>query len=164
MSSRSSGRGRTRVAKLSAEQEQELKEAFELFDAEGTGSIDYHELKVALRALGFTVSKKEVIKVASEYDVEDKGRIMLEDFLHIVAKKKSERSPEEEVAKAFELFDEQGKGKISLRDLRKISRELGESLTEHELQAMIDEFDKDLDGEISREEFNAIMTQYGSAP
>lgn len=37
-------------------------------------------------------------------------------------------------------------GKISLKNLKKISRELGESLSDEELQAMIDEFDKDQDG------------------
>ncbi|GBG28222.1 Calmodulin [Hondaea fermentalgiana] len=149
-----------RAVKLTEDQRRELQEAFALFDVEGTGTIDYHELKVALRALGFTITKKQVIAIASEYDVQDTGRVALEDFMHIVARKKAERTPEEEVSKAFELFDEQGKGKISLRDLRKISRELGENLSEHELQAMIDEFDHDLDGEINREEFNIIMSQH----
>jgi centrin-3 len=45
--------------------------------------------------------------------------------------------------RAFRLFDEENKGKISLRNLKKIARELGENLTEEELQAMIEEFDKD---------------------
>jgi centrin-3 len=45
--------------------------------------------------------------------------------------------------RAFKLFDEENKGKISLRNLKKIARELGENLTEEELQAMIEEFDKD---------------------
>ncbi len=31
---------------LSEDQKQELREAFELFDADKTGSIDLHELKV----------------------------------------------------------------------------------------------------------------------
>ena len=39
-------------AKLSDEQVAELREAFDLFDTEHVGSIDYHELKVAIRALG----------------------------------------------------------------------------------------------------------------
>ena len=37
---------------LSEEQKQELKEAFDLFDGDGSGTIDAKELKVALRALG----------------------------------------------------------------------------------------------------------------
>lgn len=31
---------------LSEDQKQEIKEAFELFDTEKAGSLDYHELKV----------------------------------------------------------------------------------------------------------------------
>jgi Ca2+-binding EF-hand superfamily protein len=48
---------------LTEDQKQELKEAFELFDANKTGSIDLHELKVLMRALGFDVKKPEIIKM-----------------------------------------------------------------------------------------------------
>ena len=58
---------------------------------------------------------------------------------------------------AFALFDEDGKGRICLRDLRKVSAELGETLCDEELQAMIDEFDDDHDGQISYDEFVTIM-------
>ncbi len=36
---------------LSEDQKQEIKEAFELFDTERCGSLDYHELKVRRRGL-----------------------------------------------------------------------------------------------------------------
>ena len=38
---------------LSEKQKKDIKEAFDLFDADGSGVIDIKELKVALRALGF---------------------------------------------------------------------------------------------------------------
>ncbi|CAD6584455.1 MAG: Calcium-binding component of the spindle pole body (SPB) half-bridge, partial [Tremellales sp. Tagirdzhanova-0007] len=44
---------------LSDDQRQEIKEAFELFDTDKDGAIDYHELKVAMRALGFEMKKAE---------------------------------------------------------------------------------------------------------
>ncbi len=53
----------------------ELKEAFELFDSEKSGSIDYNELWVTLKALGFEDSKKEVLRLMRDYDVEDSGKI-----------------------------------------------------------------------------------------
>lgn len=53
-------------------------------------------------------------------------------------KKYAEKDPIEETLKAFRLFDEENKGKISVQDLKRVSRELGESLKEDELLAMID--------------------------
>jgi len=43
--------------------------------------------------------------------------------------------------------------------MRRIARELGENLSEEELQAMIDEFDRDNDGEINEDEFLYIMRE-----
>ena len=48
-------------------------------------------------------------------------------------------------------------GKISFRNLKRVAKELGENMTDEELQEMIDEADRDGDGEISEDEFLRIM-------
>jgi len=150
---------KTTKQELTEEQRQEIKEAFDLFDTEKIGSIDYHELKVTMRALGFDVKKPEVLSLMREYDRENTGRIEFGDFYEIMSRKFRERDPTEEILKAFRLFDDDKDGKINLKNLRRVAKELGENLSDDELQAMIDEFDKDQDGCINEEEFLAIMKQ-----
>jgi centrin-1 len=84
-----------------------------------------------------------------------------------------EKDTKEEVLKAFALFDDDNTGKISFKNLKRVAKELGENLTDEELrvrgtlatidpltprvQEMIDEADRDGDGEINQEEFMRIM-------
>jgi centrin-3 len=70
---------------LSDEQKQEIKEAFELFDTDKDGCVDYHELKVAMRALGFDLKKAEVLKILRDHDKTGHGLMDFEDFAKISA-------------------------------------------------------------------------------
>jgi centrin-3 len=70
---------------LSDEQKQEIKEAFELFDTDKDGCVDYHELKVAMRALGFDLKKAEVLKLLRDHDKTGHGLMDFEDFAKISA-------------------------------------------------------------------------------
>lgn len=51
---------------LTEKQKKDIKEAFDLFDADGSGVIDIKQLKVALRALGFEPKKDELKKLISD--------------------------------------------------------------------------------------------------
>ena len=139
----------------------ELQEAFNLFDADKSGTIDYRELKTAMRALGFASKKQEVLRIMQEYDKDESGKIEFEEFKLIMLEKYQAQNPEEELEKAFSLFDGDGSGKISFRDLRKLAKELGETLQDDDLQGMIDEFDRDGDGEIDFNEFKQVRSPGG---
>jgi len=145
--------------KLTDEQKQEIKEAFDLFDTDGLGKIDAKELKVAMRALGFETTKEEIRKIILDMDREGNGTIEYQDFLDLMTIKMQERDPVEEMRKAFRLFIDDDSNKISLKHLRRVAKDLGENMTDEELQEMIDEADRDGDGEISEEDFIRIMTK-----
>ncbi|KAM0801431.1 hypothetical protein BDR22DRAFT_796310, partial [Usnea florida] len=172
---------------LTEEQREEIKEAFNLFDLDKDNKIDYHELKVAMKALGFDIPKPEILSILQTHGQPSQAqssnppltnnpnpnnqqqqhqynnytppsRLLLPfpQFQTVMAQKILARDPREEILRAFELFDEGGKGRINLSDLRRVARELGEGLEEEELAAMIEEFDLDGDGAIDREEFLGI--------
>lgn len=118
---------------ITDEQRQEIKEAFDLFDTDGTGRIDAKELKVALRALGFEPKREELRAMLLEIDKTGSGTVEYQDFLDLMSYKMSERDPVEEMRKAFRLFLDDDSDKISLRHLKRVAKELGEAMTEEEL-------------------------------
>merc|ERR1719199_2221819 len=142
---------------LTEEQKQEIKEAFDLFDTDGSHTIDAKELKVAMRALGFEPKKEEIKRMMSEADRNDSGVIEFPEFLDLMTQKMADRDPREEMLKAFRLFDDDETGKISFKNLKRVAKELGENMTDDEIQEMIEEADRDNDGEIGEEEFIRIM-------
>ncbi len=127
--------------------------------------------------------------MVADLDVDGTGMIGYDDFLALMSAKMAERDPREEIIKAFRLFDDDETGKISFKNLKRVAKELGESITgrqvlvslggcesvgvkvvlwdfrvnplslpscpcsDEELQEMIDEADRDGDGEVSEEEF-----------
>jgi Ca2+-binding EF-hand superfamily protein len=76
---------------LSETQKKEIKEAFDLFDTSGSGTIEAKELKVALRALGFEPSKDELKNLIGNFDKDNSGRIDFHEFLDIMITKMSEK-------------------------------------------------------------------------
>lgn len=142
---------------LTEEQKADIKEAFDIFDTEGKGYIDIKELKVAIRALGFEPKKEEIKKMAAEIDKDGTSKLSFDDFLTLMTAKMAEKDTKEEILKAFRLFDDDQTGTISFKNLKRVAKELGENLTDDELQEMIDEADRDGDGEVNQEEFLRIM-------
>nr|XP_058150213.1 centrin-2-like [Dasypus novemcinctus] len=132
---------------LTEEQKQGIWEAFDLFDAGGTGTIDIKEMKVAMRALGFEPKKEEIKKTICKIDKKGAGKMNFSDFLAVMTQKMSEKNNKEDILKAFKLFNDNEAGKIFFENLKHIAKELGENITNVELQEMIDEASQDGDRE-----------------
>mmetsp|Transcript_33523 Transcript_33523/g.107777 ORF Transcript_33523/g.107777 Transcript_33523/m.107777 type:complete len:161 (-) Transcript_33523:307-789(-) len=139
-------------------QMQELREAFDLFDTDGSGMIETKELQVALRALGFDSKKDKVRKMIADIDLDGSGTIDFNEFIEMMTGKMGDRDSPEELSRVFKLFDDDETGKITFHNLKRVARELGENMTDDELREMINRADVDGDGEVSREEFVRIMT------
>lgn len=178
------GSRKTKKPGLTEEQVEEIREAFNLFDTDHSGSIDYRELKAAMRALGFEVKKEELRKMITDIDADGSGQIEFPEFLEMMTGKvreactlaeltpcpggeqpqqpskqvpriwiavrgpargltrdaappclqMGEKDTKEEILKVFKLFDDDNTGKISFKNLKRVAKELGENMTEEELQ------------------------------
>jgi len=65
------------------------------------------------------------------------GTVDFSDFLAMMTVKMSEKDSKEEILKAFRLFDDDETGKISFKNLKRVAKELGENLTDEELQVCL---------------------------
>ncbi|KAL1144200.1 hypothetical protein V6Z11_A11G213900 [Gossypium hirsutum] len=157
------GKPKGRQQGLSQQKRQEIKEAFELFDTDGSGTIDAKELNVAMRALGFEMTEEEIKQMIADVDRDGSGAIDFDEFVHMMTAKIGERDTNEELMKAFQIIDQDNNGKISVQDIHRISKDLGELLSQKEIQDMIEEADRDCDGEVNIDEFMRVMkrTTYG---
>ena len=142
---------------LSSEDVAEIREAFSLFDTGGTGKIDLSELNLAIQSLGFDAKNQSIYDIILEVGKES-GEIDFEEFLGMMTSKfSSERGSREEIQKIFNLFDDDQSGKITLKNMKRVATELGETMSEAELLEMIERADTNEDGEIGFEEFYALM-------
>merc|ERR1712196_94879 len=143
------------------EQKQELREAFDLFDTDGSDAADFSELHTAMKALGFEPKKEEISKMVKEMDKDGDATVDFEEFCVMLAEKMNQKDGKDEMLKGFKLFDDDNTGKISFKNFQRVAKELGESLSDQELQEIIAEADTDGDGEINEAEFLAVMAKTG---
>jgi Ca2+-binding EF-hand superfamily protein len=92
-----------------------------------------------------------------QIDADGSGTIDFPEFLTMMARKMKDTDSEEEILEAFKVFDKDGNGFISAAELRHIMTNLGEKLTDEEVDEMIREADIDGDGQINYEEFVKMM-------
>lgn len=142
---------------LTEEQIAEFREAFSLFDRDGDGSITTKELATVIRSLGQNPTEAEIQDMINEVDTDGNGTIDFREFLDLMAHKMKDFDSDEELREAFKVFDKDQNGYISAAELRHVMINLGEKLTEEEVEMMIKEADTDGDGQVNYEEFVKMM-------
>ncbi|KAI4880789.1 hypothetical protein NFI96_021312, partial [Prochilodus magdalenae] len=149
---------------LTEEQIAEFKEAFSLFDKDGDGTITTKELGTVMRSLGQNPTEAELQDMINEVDADGNGTIDFPEFLTMMARKMKDTDSEEEIREAFRVFDKDGNGYISAAELRHVMTNLGEKLTDEEVDEMIREADIDGDGQVNYEvryEFRSNLQAIG---
>lgn len=112
-----------------------------------------------MQSLGFEAKNQTIYQMINDIDKDKSGEIDFEEFLDMMTAKMSDKDSREDIQKVFNLFDDDQTGKISLRNLKRVAKELGETMSDAELLEMIERADTDTDGEINFDEFYAIMTK-----
>ncbi|XP_073312466.1 calcium-dependent protein kinase 26 isoform X2 [Primulina huaijiensis] len=141
---------------LSEEEIAGLTEMFRAMDTDNSGAITFDELKVGLRKYGSTLKDTEIRDLMDAADVDNSGTIDYGEFIAAtIHLNKLER--EEHLLGAFQYFDKDGSGYITVDELQQACIEHG--MTDVFLEDIIKEVDQDNDGRIDYGEFVAMMTK-----
>ena len=139
----------------------DIKEAFELFDANGDGRINAREIRSAMQSIGYDEKNPTVYEVMTELDNprnKNSGGATFNDFCQTVNYRVPERETTEDLRKVFNLFlDDPNSNTTSLESIKRVADELGENIEEIELNAMLNKASKS-GARLTFDDFVAIMT------
>jgi len=147
----------TNTNELSQEEIDIYRQAFETFDTDKTGDITVSELAAVFRSLGQNPSETELQDIISEVDTDRDGTISFSEFISMMTRKTSTTDIEAEIKAAFNVFDSDKCGYIKADELKSVMSSIGETLTDSEVEEMINLVDTNGDGKISFEEFVSII-------
>lgn len=143
---------------LTEEQILEFKEAFSLFDKDGDGSISTDEFGTVMRSLGMNPTASELQEMINEVNADGSGMIDFSEFLTMCSRKMKDTDSEEDLMEAFSVFDKEGRGVLSTSELRHVMSQLGEKLTDEELEEMVEGSSVSEGEEVKYLEFVRLMS------
>ncbi|KAK1319032.1 Calmodulin-like protein 3 [Acorus calamus] len=143
----------------------ELKRVFQMFDRNGDGRITKMELSDSLENLGIYIPDKELVSMIEKIDVNGDGCVDIEEFGELYQTIMDERDEEEDMREAFNVFDQNGDGFITVEELRSVLASLGlkQGRTVEDCRRMIKKVDVDGDGMVDFKEFKQMMRGGGFA-
>lgn len=143
-----------------------LQMVFSTFDKNGDGYITQQELQESLKSLGLSWEEQHVASVVENLDSNKDGLIDLAEFEALykelgglVGEEEDGEvvGVEEELREAFDVFDSNGDGQITVEELRLVMSSLGLGHGVDDCTSMIKKVDMDGDGKVNFQEFKAMM-------
>ena len=141
------------VDQINDEEKNKIKEAFALFDQNDDGILTKDELITLLRSLGKYVTENDVDNLIRNVNTIDISNFMI--ILNKIAPKDTQQNLQE----AFEIFDSENNGYINVPEFRHILTNLGEKLTNDEIDNIIIQLDINNEGKIYKEIFLTTLLQ-----
>ncbi|GBG73746.1 hypothetical protein CBR_g17086 [Chara braunii] len=154
----SSSSSSSSVEKAEIIRRKELKAAFDRFDKNRDGKITTEELGDVLKALGDEATDEELTFMITEVDKNGDGVIDWEEFVLLNTVDAGQR--ERELKAAFDVFDRDNNGFITVKELYEALRSLDDdqsTITEQEVERMIARVDSNGDGCVDYNEFKKMM-------
>ena len=103
---------------LTEEEIEEIREAFSLFDTDGSGMIDPKELKAAMQSLGFESKNPVIYAMIADLDTpENASGINFDHFLDSITAKLGNKESKDGIARIFDLFDDDKSGNINIHNV-----------------------------------------------
>ena len=81
------------------------------------------------------------------------------DLLDLLTANMGGRITREEIGKIFSSFDEDNTGYITIKNLKKVARDLGEDMSEEELQEIVQRVDSNEDQQITFDDFYNVLSK-----
>ncbi|XP_075523706.1 calmodulin-like protein 3 [Primulina tabacum] len=137
----------------------ELKRVFQMFDRNGDGRITKEELNESLENMGILIPDKELSLMIEKIDVNLDGCVDIDEFGNLYQNIVDERHEEEDMREAFDVFDRDRDGFISVDELKYILGSLGlkQGGGVEDCKKMIMKVDVDGDGLVDFKEFQMMM-------
>jgi len=146
---------------LDEEQMRNLKRTFDQFDSDKSGALKIDTVHTILKMMGYKVSTHGLQEIVDEIDEDESGLLEFPEFVQLAAKFLIEEDEEQmkwELKEAFRIYDKHGNGYITTDVLKEILREIDGTLSEYNLDQIIEEVDEDESGTVDFDEFMAMMT------
>ena len=133
---------------------EEYQEIFDSYDANGNGVIDKKEMEAVLEKLGQPATSKQIQKVFDELGSTNQ-QITFDEFIEFIKKYhlSKNKNSTDEIIGAFQVFDKNHNGVLSISEFKHILMDLGQRFTEEEVNEIFDESDLNKDGNLDYREF-----------
>ncbi|XP_060216113.1 calcium-dependent protein kinase 17-like [Lycium barbarum] len=140
---------------LSEEEIMGLKQMFKSMDTDNSGAITLEELKQGLGKQGTKLSDYEIQQLMEAADADGNGTIDYEEFI-TATMHMNRMDKEEHLYTAFQYFDKDNSGYITVEELEQALRDFGID-DGKDIKDIIAEVDSNNDGRINYDEFAAMM-------